>query len=43
MRLYTFTEKDSNEIIVEVRAENHDQALSITGLNSQTDFYSSEI
>lgn len=50
MKLYTFTEDDevnANAIIVQVRAENHDQAVAqaqtmrlATPITSSTSFYS---
>ncbi len=39
MKLYTFLD-ENYEIIVEVRAENHDQAIAQTGLDFSTNFYS---
>lgn len=43
MKLYIFTKDNSNEIITQVRAENHDEAISIAGVDFNTDFYSTEI
>ena len=41
-KLYTFLDQDEN-IITQVRAENHDIAIAITGLDFNTDFYSENI
>lgn len=41
MKLYVFL-NDNDEIISQVRAENHDQAIAITGLPFNTDFYSTD-
>lgn len=47
-KLYTFLD-ESGEIVAQVRAENHDEAISKTGnwggfqANFNTDFYSEEI
>lgn len=40
MKLYVFLQ--DGEIIAQVRAENHDQAMAITGLGFWTDFYSTD-
>lgn len=43
MLLYTFTKKDSCDIIEQVRANNHDEAVekaSGSGIDYSTDFYS---
>lgn len=48
MKLYTFLD-DKGEIITQVRADNHDEAVAKTGswgsfqANHFTDFYSEEI
>ena len=43
MKLYTFYDNDTGDIIEEVRAENHDQAINMTGLPFMQDFTSTEI
>lgn len=43
MKLYTFLFEDSQDIITQVIAENHDQAVAKCGrygITFQTDFYS---
>ena len=42
MKLYTFID-ENNEIIIEVLAENHDNAIKKTGLPFMTDFYSEDV
>jgi hypothetical protein len=42
MRLYTFL-NDADEIICEVRADNHDEAIEAAGVSWDTDFYSESI
>ncbi len=45
IKLYVFTEQDSDEIIEQVRAEDHDQAVAAAQnprVNSNTDFYSTD-
>ena len=41
MKLYVFLDKEEN-IIDQVRAENHDDAIDISGLPPETDFYSTD-
>ena len=42
MKLYTFL-NETGGIIIEVRAENHDQAISAAGVSYDTDFYSDSL
>lgn len=42
MKLYTFLDQDGN-IIEQVRAESHDQAIKLAGVSYETDFYSESI